>query len=136
MTTALTFTVYGVAQPQGSTRAFMPKGARFPVITSANAKLKPWRQEVAAMASLAVIGKPVLSGPIIVKADFIFLKPKSTKNSVVYKTTKPDLDKLIRGLLDSLTGIVFCDDSQVVRVSAFKAYGDVARTEVVVESLP
>ncbi len=35
----------------------------------------------------------------------------------------PDLDKLCRACLDSLTGIVWRDDSQVVRLEANKDYG-------------
>jgi len=34
----LTFFVPGIPAPQGSMRAFMPKGARFPVVTADNPK--------------------------------------------------------------------------------------------------
>ncbi len=36
---------------------------------------------------------------------------------------RPDLDKLCRACLDSLTGIVWRDDAQVVRLEASKDYG-------------
>ena len=36
---------------------------------------------------------------------------------------RPDLDKLCRACLDSLTGIVWRDDAQVVRLEASKGYG-------------
>jgi crossover junction endodeoxyribonuclease RusA len=36
----------------------------------------------------------------------------------------PDLDKLIRGVGDALTGVIYDDDSQVIRVLAWKSYAD------------
>ena len=35
---------------------------------------------------------------------------------------RPDLDKLVRALLDALQGIAFIDDAQVVRLEAVKEY--------------
>jgi len=35
----LTFQVYGEAQPQGSAKAFIPKGWKRPILTSDNAQL-------------------------------------------------------------------------------------------------
>ena len=131
----LTFTVYGVPQPQGSARAFMPKGFQRPVITGDNEKNKPWRQEIAgtALAAMAEEKLILIARPAAVyfAVAFYFDRPKSTKRDAL-KTTKPDLDKLVRSCLDSLTGIVMDDDSQVTRVIASKAYGSPARAEIAV----
>ena len=35
----------------------------------------------------------------------------------------PDLDKLVRAVLDGLTAIAYRDDGQVVRITATKQYG-------------
>jgi crossover junction endodeoxyribonuclease RusA len=35
----------------------------------------------------------------------------------------PDLDKLVRAVLDGLTAIAYRDDGQVVRLTAAKQYG-------------
>ena len=133
------FTVYGVPQPQGSTRAFIPKGWSRPIITSANAKLKPWRQEVsgAALAALERLAAGLIEpwkDPIAVSIDFYFDRPKSVKS--MHKTTKPDIDKLERGVFDALTGIIFKDDSQVVRSAMTKQFGSPARAEISIEVLP
>jgi Holliday junction resolvase RusA-like endonuclease len=107
----LNFTVYGLPQPQGSIRAFTPKGWKRPVLTSDNAKVKPWRQEIAGTA-LAIMARATYpqdfesEEPVYVHAFSTFPRPKSTKKSVVHKTTKPDIDKLTRALHDALTGIV------------------------------
>jgi len=131
-------TVYGVPQPQGSMRAFIPKGWGRAVITSNSPKLKPWRQQVAASAleardTLLGPGAEVWDGPISVTIDFFFERPKSVKSE--RKTTRPDVDKLLRGVFDALTGILFKDDSQVVKCTATKQFGSPARAEVSVERI-
>lgn len=126
--TDLFFTVHGIAIPQGSTRAFIPKGWTRPVITAANAKTKPWRQEIAGCAKVAMEEKSftkIERGEAVkVAAWFCFPRPKSVSKKIEHKTTKPDLDKLARSLLDALTGIVFDDDSQVMEMHVSKHFGD------------
>jgi Holliday junction resolvase RusA-like endonuclease len=129
----LKITIYGDAQPQGSMRAFTPKGARFPVLISDNTKLKPWRQQVAATAlsemeaqSVSMILRPE---PVSITVTFFFDRPKSVKKSAA-KITKPDLDKLLRGTLDGLKGVAYEDDAQVTDSVAKKRYGAPARTEI------
>ena len=123
----LSFTVHGIPAPQGSTRAFIPKGWSRPIITAANKKTKPWRQEVAGAALTAMekdllscAGRNIAFRLIVV---FRFQRPKSVKASILEKTTKPDTDKLIRSVLDALTGILWEDDSQVVEIIARKEFG-------------
>lgn len=130
----ISFTVYGTPIPQGSTRAFIPKGWSRPIVTSDNKKLKPWRQEMSKAALVAVheAGASIIprTAPVQVVANFFFAKPKSAKKATTDKTTKPDIDKLTRSLLDSLTGIVIEDDSQVVLTCITKGFGLPERTEV------
>jgi Holliday junction resolvase RusA-like endonuclease len=63
---------------------------------------------------------------------FYFAKPKSTKKSVTSKTTKPDVDKLLRAALDGMTGIIYEDDSQVTDAKVGKFYGLPERAEIIV----
>lgn len=132
------FTVFGVSQPQGSTRAFMPKGWSRPVITSDNPKVKLWRQELAQTAMVAMRESSAQLAargvPVSIALTFYFEKPKSEKKSVIHKVTKPDLDKLLRAALDALTGIAYTDDSQVVECSVAKIFGSPARLEVQVST--
>jgi Holliday junction resolvase RusA-like endonuclease len=131
----IAFSVLGKPQPQGSTRAFMPKGARFPVVTSDNKNLKPWRQDVAITAQLQMVkgAYPVQQGPIRMVCRCYFQRPKSVKASVVHKTTKPDADKLARSFGDALTGIVYRDDSQIVSLTIEKLFGTPERAEIEIE---
>jgi crossover junction endodeoxyribonuclease RusA len=129
------FTVFGVPIPQGSSRAFIPRGWNRAIITAANSKTKPWRQEVAG-ACIARLngGLPAASDiPVSIKIAFFFDRPKSAKKSVQQKVTKPDLDKLARSILDALTGIAFADDSQVTDLHVTKGFGSPARAEIVIE---
>lgn len=125
--TELRFTVYGIAQPQGSSRAFVPKGWTRPVITSDNKGLKAWRHLVADAASRAIQeqGGAMFSGPVEITAAFYLPRPKSLGKRTKAHTTKPDLDKLARSLGDALTGVVYNDDSQVTALELFKMYAPV-----------
>lgn len=84
-----------------------------------------------------------MSGPIAkehaiqVLVQFYFSRPASTKKSVAHKTTKPDLDKLVRSIFDAMTGIVFVDDSQVCKLGCTKGFdtGGGERAEVTVKLL-
>jgi crossover junction endodeoxyribonuclease RusA len=129
---SIEFTVYGLPVPQGSTRAFIPRGWKRAIVTADNKKTKPWRQEIAG-ACYAAIGRQAGAGPnvpIRIEVRFFFPRPKSLKKSVLDKTTKPDIDKLVRAALDALTGIAFDDDSQVTELHACKLFGTPPRMEI------
>jgi Holliday junction resolvase RusA-like endonuclease len=64
-------------------------------------------------------------------------RPQSLPKRVTAHVKKPDVDKLSRCLLDSLKGVVWTDDSQVIVLSARKYYADAGsmpRAEIVVEA--
>ena len=115
------FTVYGDPAPKGSSRAFVPKGWTRPIITSATKGLKAWEGKIAAAAGVLANGV-LLTDPVIVTIAFYLSRPKSKKKGPIPHTTRPDLDKLIRGATDALTGIVWKDDAQAVEIRATKAY--------------
>ena len=122
------FTVYGTPRPQGSMRAFIPRGAKFPVVTADNKKLKPWRNEVAGVAVSLDVQCIAAHIPVSVDIAFFFARPKSVKRTAM--TVKPDIDKLIRSVLDAITGILINDDSQVCSVLATKAYSSTERAVI------
>ena len=137
------FTTYARPEPQGSMNGFsMPgKNGRKPrvVVTSANRKLKPYRQEVANTALALLEGKelPLIGRHVPVDATihFFFVRPPSIPKKRTMMIVKPDLDKLARGIFDSLKGIVYTDDAQVNGLTARKHYGTPERVEITVESL-
>ena len=114
------FTVYGTPVPQGSSKAFVVKGRA--IVTSDNKQLRPWRAEVAHAAREAWEGRAPLDEPVAVFAFFTLARPASRPKRDKYPDRKPDLDKLIRGLLDGLTGPLLKDDARVVRLICDKVY--------------
>ncbi len=131
--------VCGIPVPQGSSRAFVIGGrAR---ITSANKNLKPWRQEMAA-AFLETMEKyghpsPLFTGPVSITAVFLMPRTKSLpKSKEKPHTVKPDLDKLIRSVADSLSNArVLADDSIITSLTLSKRYAlanEVPGVEIVV----
>lgn len=123
----------GVSQPKGSTKPFMPKGARFPVTTSDNPRLKDWQHAIQRAAGLEFDLQ--VQGPIALLATFYLPRPKSIKLGS-WHLKKPDLDKLTRAVGDALTGTAYKDDSEIVSIHTHKCYaldGTVPRARIVVE---
>ena len=125
----------GIPQSKGSIRAFMPKGHCFPVLTSTNPKLKKWE----AVIRQAVRGEEFLTGPISLNLKFCLPIPKSTSKkrrlTLNWQIKKPDIDKLARAVLDSLTGVIYKDDSQVAKLTAEKVYADCPGVFIGIDSL-
>lgn len=117
------FEVLGVAEPKGSTRAFIPKGWTRPVITSANKNLRKWEDDIRAALQQQVAGI-FFDGPVVVQVDFHLPRPASMSKKVMFHVKRPDADKLGRAVLDALTKTLWKDDSQVVEMRVAKHYTD------------
>lgn len=125
----LAFTVYGVAQAKGSMRAIQIRGMKFPIVTDSNKSARSWSQLVAEGASRAIHELPasergVLTEGVRLTVAFYLPRPKKYNRRGVDAAhlTKPDLDKLLRAVLDALTKVAFQDDSQVTQLIASKHY--------------
>jgi len=140
----LTFTVFGVAQPKGSMRAYVPRGMKFPIVTDSNRNARSWAQLVAEGCSRVLADRHVATletGAVRVSVAFYLPRPKkySKRGVPVAHVTAPDLDKLARSILDALTSVAWVDDSQVVELLALKRYADVGeapRATITVEPTP
>lgn len=126
------FFVAGTPQQKGSTKSFTHPRTRKIITLSANDKLKFWESNVRAVAHGVWEGAPS-DRPVHVNVVFFFDRPCSHcgtgRNAGILKTgapkehvKNPDLDKLVRGLLDGLTEVVFKDDRQVISITARKRY--------------
>ena len=74
-----------------------------------------------------------MTGPIVMDIAFFKTRPKSYAKSVLHWTKKPDIDNLIKLVLDALNGVFYVDDAQVMRITASKQYDELARTEITIE---
>ena len=143
------FTVYGTPMPAGSKSAFRWKakdGRSGVSVTDANPKSKPWKNQVAQVAGEHMAGRGgLLDGPLHLTLRFYRARPKGhfKKNGDLsaagrrkpYPDVKPDTTKLVRGVEDALTGVIWRDDNQVVGQEAFKLYGEPERVEVEVRGM-
>jgi Holliday junction resolvase RusA-like endonuclease len=137
----LAFRVVGIARSMGSKRAFIPKGWKTALITDSNRSLKAWQSLVASAAGAAIQARgswQLLDGPVRLSLAFYLPRPQAyAKKPWMPHTKAPDLDKLARGGIDSLSGIVFHDDAQIVELVAGKFYaapGAVPHCDVKVET--
>ena len=133
------FKVLGTPRPKGSTRSFYDPRRRRIVTLSDCATLKPWESMIRASAGSAWQGEPA-AGPMVVSVTFHMPRPRSHygrgRNVGKLKpsaprchTSKPDIDKLTRGLLDGMTQVIFRDDRQVMSLRAYKTYASPADAE-------
>ena len=109
------FFVPGIPVQQGSMKAFNNR-----VVHNSPAKLKEWRKSVAFYAELSQVEFYQKQEPVYIQLVFNMPKPKSVKRD--WPSVPPDLDKLIRSVLDALKGIAYADDGQVVQIHATKQY--------------
>lgn len=116
----VTFRVVGTPVPQGSMKGYANKRTGRVHLTSDNPNLRSWREMIAWEARQAADW--CSDAPVEVRAQFWLLRPKSLPKRVQLPSTKPDCDKLLRGVLDGLTGVLITDDSRVVRATTSKHY--------------
>lgn len=125
--------IRGTPAPKGSLR-HVGRG----VLVESSARLRPWRAAVTAAAvDAAGPGWEPIDGPIHVEVGFEFARPAShygtgrntarlRPGAPAYPATRPDLDKLVRAVLDALGDAgVWRDDARVVTVAAVKRWAPV-----------
>jgi crossover junction endodeoxyribonuclease RusA len=116
--------VAGVPAPQGSKRAYGAgrPGGKIRMVESSK-RVAPWRTDVRQTFlnhhTWALGGSVAL----VVKIVFVMPRPKATPKTRATPPAvkKPDLDKLVRAVLDALKSAgVYADDSQVTVLHAHK----------------
>ena len=115
----LTIDVAGEPASQGSHSVIHGR-----IVQVNSAKHKRWRNVVAfAALELVTEGWELLDEPLELSVIFYLPRPKTVQDRE-YPSVMPDVDKLLRAVFDSLSGVIYVDDSRVVRVSAQKLYAD------------
>ena len=83
-------------------------------------------------------GAPPLAGAISVDIHVLIAPPKSASKrdleamlwGDLQPTKRPDLDNVVKAVLDGMNGIVFADDAQVTWMCATKSYDEQAGVKV------
>ena len=111
--------------PQGSKTVYRGRAVE------ANPATKEWRETMRKhhLKTSQAVGAPLIVGAFQASLRFVFTEPKS---GALFQGTldpihavKPDLDKLTRAVMDSLTsGGIIEDDARCNRLEAVKEYGE------------
>jgi len=131
------FTVYGEPVAKGRPR-FSTRG-KFPVAYTPE-KTKAYEFEVGMMALAAMGGTKPLEGALEAFIYITYAVPESYSkkrleaclSGLEKHTKKPDLDNVIKSVIDGMDKIVFDNDSQITSIHSTKVYGEVAKAEVMV----
>ncbi len=147
MTHTISFFVPGIPAPGGSKKfvGFAKSTGRAILVDAAGQRNKDWRASVATVAAACMSGVAPLEGPLAVRLTFLMPRPKGHRKpsgdmrngAPMYPTSRPDALKLARSAEDAMTGIVWRDDAQTVRLEAEKHYADgrACGCEVTVQTL-
>jgi len=133
---SLYFTVPGL--PQGKGRARFGNGR-----TYTPAKTVAYEGLVALAGQQAMEQRTPIEAPVYLMVTAYFPIPKSWSaarkaravSSLVWHTSKPDGDNILKAVGDGLNGIVWKDDSQIAFAKITKQYGETPRLDIMVEPL-
>ena len=124
----LDFFVSGVPKAQPRVKAFV-RGGHAGVYTPDSAE--SWKHAVR-RETVANAPDSLVAHPVRVSMDFFLPRHKAhhkrdgsvKANSPVWHCKKPDLDNLIKAVVDAITDTqrVWLDDSQICQISATKSY--------------
>ena len=121
------FSVQGLPVPQGSMKPVRLGGksdGRIILVSQAGKRLKEWRNMVASEAARHS-DDYLYEGAVSVEIFFRMKRAKKPAPMLAqYPIQRPDIDKLARSILDSLTATLFVDDSQVIDLICRKRYGE------------
>ena len=56
-------------------------------------------------------------------------------NNIITNTHKPDIDNIEKSILDSLNGLAYEDDSQIISLYGEKRYSDIPRVELKIKEV-
>ena len=96
----------------------------------ARVKYALWRDSVAMYARIAMnVGhdekQAPLDGPLSIEVVFYLPRPKNetkAQRARTWHTVRPDVDKLLRAVLDPLSGVVITDDARIALARVTKRY--------------
>lgn len=134
------FTVYGEPVAKGRPR-FSTRG-KFPVAYTPE-KTKTYESEVGMMAKAAMGASEALDGALEafiyvtfpVPASYSKKRTEACLNETEKHTKKPDLDNVVKSVIDGMDKIVFLNDSQITSIHATKVYGEIAKVEVLIKQI-
>lgn len=125
-------------RPRGKGRPRFSRNGR----TYTPAETVAAEREIAQLWKLKFPREAPLSGPVMLRITAVFAIPKgftaaqreAAMRGEIYQTGKPDFDNLAKLVSDSLNGLAWHDDAQVMG-GCIKRYGEPERVDVTIEEL-
>lgn len=136
---SLSFTIPG--PPRGKGRPKFARRGKF-VSVYTDDKTASYENLAKLAAERALAGRGPTAAPVCVKVVAFVAIPKSGSKAAraamlaneARPSKKPDLDNIVKAVLDGINGVVFVDDAQVVELSAAKLYSETPRVEVSIKT--
>lgn len=135
MSATVYFVVYGKPVGKGRPRATSRGGF---VRMYTDAKTLGFESAVADEARIAMREWQAFDTPMQMQLSAYYPIPKSwskkkrqmAMDGEIHPQVKPDLDNVMKAVLDAMNGVVYVDDSQVINMVATKRYSSDPRVEV------
>ena len=135
MSATVYFVVYGNPVGKGRPRATSRGGF---VRMYTDAKTLGFESAVADEARIAMRDWQAFETPMQLQLSAYYYIPKSwskkkrqmAMDGEIHPQVKPDLDNVMKAVLDAMNGVVYVDDSQVINMVATKRYSSDPRVEV------
>jgi Holliday junction resolvase RusA-like endonuclease len=135
MSATVYFVVYGNPVGKGRPRATSRGGF---VRMYTDAKTLGFESAVADEARIAMREWQAFNTPMQLQLSAYYPIPKSwskkkrqmAMDGEIHPQVKPDLDNVMKAVLDAMNGVVYVDDSQVINMVATKRYSSDPRIEV------
>lgn len=136
----LQFVVPGPIHGKGAPRAV--RRGRFLTVHT-DEKTEQYENRVAIAAQAAMGGRSLIEGPVALQLDIRCAVPASWSGikqrmalaGEIMPTTKPDCSNVVKSIEDGCNGVVWRDDTQVVRHGIEKRYAAVPGVVVTIELL-
>lgn len=123
---SISFHVPGLPMPKGSVTR-MPNGSYLQAgSVVSRIRQSTWRDDCQTAALRAMDDRPIFKGAVKISVECTLPYPQTVIRKYQFgwwpHIKKPDIDKLLRGVMDHLTGIVWRDDAQVIAAVVTKSY--------------
>jgi Holliday junction resolvase RusA-like endonuclease len=137
---SLSFTVPGEPRGKGRPRIVRIAGAARMATDKATAR---YENLVALAARQALAGQALLEGALALTVKVRMVPAQSASKTArfamlrgeTWPTKKPDLDNVIKAVLDGCNAVAFRDDVLICRLTAEKVYAEEAGVDVAIVSL-
>ena len=134
----LTFEVLGEVVPKGRPR-FTRFGHAYTPEKTARYEREVKKIALATLRAHSLVDP--ISAPVLVSLTAYMKIPQSWSNKKrraaigTVHSKKPDLDNLVKSVVDGINGGLLADDSQVCTINAKKLYGETPKVEVTIETV-